>query len=185
MELRAEEISRIIRQQIQNFEPRTEVSETGSVLTVGDGVARVYGLARVQAGELVEFNDGIKGLVLNLDEDSVGIAIMGSDAGIREGDLVKRTGRIADIAAGDAVLEGRRLGLLVLAAPERSREGPGQGDPREKIASTDRARLLRVTLHDLPVPRHRAIVNASPSPRVGDSVTLTGWPLSDFLPCSR
>jgi F-type H+-transporting ATPase subunit alpha len=108
MELRAEEISRIIKKQIQDFDQKTEVAETGSVLSVGDGVARVYGLEKAQAGELVEFNGGIKGLVLNLEEDSVGIAVMGSDVNIREGDTVKRTGRIADVGVGDGVL-GRVL----------------------------------------------------------------------------
>jgi F-type H+-transporting ATPase subunit alpha len=111
MQLRAEEISRIIKGQIQNFDQKTEVQETGSVLSVGDGVARVYGLENVQAGELVEFSNGIKGLVLNLNEDSVGIAVMGSDVEIREGDTVKRTSRIADVGVGDAVL-GRVLNGL-------------------------------------------------------------------------
>jgi F-type H+/Na+-transporting ATPase subunit alpha len=108
MELRAEEVSRIIKEQIQGFETRTKIVETGSVLTVGDGVARIYGLERAQAGELVEFKNGVKGLILNLDEDSVGVAIMGSDVEIREGDIVKRTGRIADVTVGNAVL-GRVL----------------------------------------------------------------------------
>jgi F-type H+-transporting ATPase subunit alpha len=111
MQLRAEEISRIIKGQIQNFDQKTEVQETGSVLSVGDGVARVFGLENVQAGELVEFANGSKGLVLNLNEDSVGIAIMGDDVGIREGDPVKRTARIADVGVGDAVL-GRVLNGL-------------------------------------------------------------------------
>jgi len=104
MELRAEEISRIIRKQIQDFDQKTEVAETGSVLAVGDGVARVFGLEKAQAGELVEFSTGVQGLVLNLEEDSVGIAVMGSDQGIREGDTVKRTSRIADVGVGDGVL---------------------------------------------------------------------------------
>lgn len=108
MELRAEEISRIIRKQIQDFDQKTEVSETGSVLSVGDGVARIYGLEKVQSGELVDFANGVQGLVLNLDEDSVGVSIMGSDRDIREGDTVKRTGRIADVGVGDACL-GRVL----------------------------------------------------------------------------
>jgi F-type H+-transporting ATPase subunit alpha len=106
--IRAEEISQIIRDEIKDFVNKTKALETGSVLTVGDGVARVYGLDQAQAGELVEFNNGVKGLVLNLEEDNVGIAIMGSDSGIKEGDTVKRTGRIADVAVGDGVL-GRVL----------------------------------------------------------------------------
>ena len=111
MQLRAEEISRVIKGQIQNFDQKTEVQETGSVLSVGDGVARVYGLENVQAGELVEFSGGLKGLVLNLNEDSVGVALMGDDSNVREGDTVKRTKRIADVAVGDAVL-GRVLNGL-------------------------------------------------------------------------
>jgi len=111
MQLRAEEISRIIKGQIQNFDQKTEVQETGSVLSVGDGVARVFGLENVQAGELVEFSNGTQGLVLNLNEDSVGVAVMGEDIGIREGDTVKRTSRIADVGVGDGVL-GRVLNGL-------------------------------------------------------------------------
>lgn len=104
MRLRAEEISEIIKREIRDFETKTRAVETGSVLTVGDGVARVHGLENAQAGELVEFHNGVKGLILNLEQDNVGIAVMGSDAGIKEGDTVKRTGRIADVPVGDAVL---------------------------------------------------------------------------------
>ncbi len=111
MQLRAEEVSRIIKNQIKSFDKKTEVAETGSVLSVGDGVARIYGLEKVQAGELVEFNNGVQGLVLNLEEDSVGVALMGDGTSIREGDNVKRTGRIADVACGDGVL-GRVVDAL-------------------------------------------------------------------------
>lgn len=104
MKLRAEEISQIIKDEIKDFETKTRAVETGSVLTVGDGVARVYGLENAQAGELVLFSNGVKGLILNLEQDNVGIAIMGSDAGIKEGDVVKRTGRIADVPVGDGIL---------------------------------------------------------------------------------
>lgn len=104
MKLRAEEISEIIKDEIKDFDNKTKAVETGSVLTVGDGVARVYGLDHAQAGELIEFHNGVKGLVLNLDQDSVGIAIMGSDRDIKEGSLVKRTGRIADVPVGDGIL---------------------------------------------------------------------------------
>ena len=129
MELRAEEISRIIRKQIQDFDQKTEVMETGSVLTVGDGVARLYGLERAQAGELVEFQNGSKGLVLNLDADSVGVAIMGRDTDIREGDSVKRTGRIADVGVGNGVL-GRVLDGL---GQPIDGKGPIAGDERRLI----------------------------------------------------
>jgi F-type H+-transporting ATPase subunit alpha len=104
MEIRAAEISDIIRGQIKDYEKKVEVSETGSVLSVGDGIARVYGIEKAMAMEMVEFSGGIFGLCLNLEEDNVGVAIMGDDSKIKEGDTVKRTGRIAEIPVGDAVL---------------------------------------------------------------------------------
>ena len=104
MQLKADEISSIIKQQIQNFDSAAQVSETGTVLTSGDGIARVYGLEGVMAGELVEFAGGLFGLVLNLEQDNVGVAILGESTGVKEGDTVKRTGRIADVPVGDAIL---------------------------------------------------------------------------------
>jgi F-type H+/Na+-transporting ATPase subunit alpha len=104
MEIRAEEISQIIREQIKGYEKKMEVSETGVVLSVGDGVARVYGVEKAMAMEMLEFPGGIYGLCLNLEEDNVGVAIMGEDTKIKEGDIVKRTGRIAEIPVGEAVL---------------------------------------------------------------------------------
>jgi len=104
MEIRAAEISEIIRGQIKDYEKKVEVSETGTVLSVGDGIARVYGIEKVMAMEMVEFSGGIFGLCLNLEEDNVGVAIMGDDSKIKEGDTVKRTGKIAEIPVGDAVL---------------------------------------------------------------------------------
>jgi len=108
MEIRAEEISQVIRGQIKDYEKKMEVSETGVVLSVGDGVARVHGVEKAMAMEMLEFPGGIYGLCLNLEEDNVGVAIMGEDNKIKEGDIVKRTGRIAEIPVGDAVL-GRVL----------------------------------------------------------------------------
>ena len=104
MEIRAEEISQIIRGQIKDYEKKMEVSETGTVLSVGDGVARVYGVQKAMAMEMLEFPGGIYGLCLNLEEDNVGVAIMGDDTQVKEGDTVKRTGRIAEIPVGEAVL---------------------------------------------------------------------------------
>jgi len=104
MEIRAAEISEIIRGQIKDYEKKVEVSETGTVLSVGDGIARVYGIEKVMAMEMVEFSGGIFGLCLNLEEDNVGVAIMGDDSKIKEGDTVKRTGKIAEIPVGEAVL---------------------------------------------------------------------------------
>jgi F-type H+-transporting ATPase subunit alpha len=111
MQLRAEEISRIIQKQIASYDKTVEVMETGTVLSVGDGIARVYGLDKAMAGELVEFPGELMGLILNLDADNVGIAIMGSDRGIREGDTVKRTGRIVEVPVGEA-LSGRVVNAL-------------------------------------------------------------------------
>jgi F-type H+/Na+-transporting ATPase subunit alpha len=104
MEIRAEEISQIIRSQIKDYEQKIEMSETGTVLSVGDGIARVYGVENAMAMEMLEFPGGIYGLCLNLEEDNVGVAIMGDDTQIKEGDVVKRTGRIAEIPVGEAVL---------------------------------------------------------------------------------
>jgi F-type H+-transporting ATPase subunit alpha len=104
MDIKAEEISQVIREQIKNYEKRIEVSETGIVLSVGDGVARVHGVEKAMAMEMLEFPGGIFGLCLNLEEDNIGVAIMGDDTRIKEGDIVKRTGRIAEIPVGEAVL---------------------------------------------------------------------------------
>ncbi|MDE0809665.1 MAG: F0F1 ATP synthase subunit alpha, partial [Alphaproteobacteria bacterium] len=92
MDIRAAEISSILKDQIANFGSEAEVAEVGKVLSVGDGIARVYGLDQVQAGEMVEFPGGIQGMTLNLESDNVGIVIFGDDRDIKEGDTVKRTG---------------------------------------------------------------------------------------------
>ncbi|MFT3923060.1 MAG: F0F1 ATP synthase subunit alpha [Myxococcales bacterium] len=111
MQLRAEEISQIIKKQIASYEKTVEVMETGTVLTIGDGIARVYGLEGAMAGELVEFPGDLMGMVLNLEEDNVGVAIFGNDQAIREGDTVKRTGRIIDVPVGPALV-GRIVNAL-------------------------------------------------------------------------
>ncbi len=104
MGIQAAEISAILKEQIKNFGKDAEVAEVGRVLSVGDGIARVYGLDNVQAGEMVEFPGGIRGMALNLEVDNVGIVIFGSDQDIKEGDVVKRTKSIVDVPAGDALL---------------------------------------------------------------------------------
>ena len=111
MQLRAEEISNIIKQQIASYEKSVDVVETGTVLTVGDGIARIYGLESAMAGELIEFPGGVFGMALNLEEDNVGCAIFGSDVGISEGDTVKRTGRIVEVPVGPALV-GRVVNAL-------------------------------------------------------------------------
>jgi len=129
MEIRAAEISAILKQQIASFGNEADVAEVGQVLSVGDGIARVYGLDTVQAGEMVEFPNGMKGMALNLELDNVGIVIFGEDSGIREGDTVKRTGAIVDVPVGRGLLgpRGNRVGRL----QQRSgvgvaRIGPGE-----------------------------------------------------------
>ena len=104
MEIKAAEISSVIKDQIANFETKADVAEVGTVLSVGDGIARVYGLDQVQAGEMVEFPGGIKGMALNLEMDNVGVSIFGDDTGIKEGDTVKRTGEIVDVPVGKGLL---------------------------------------------------------------------------------
>ncbi len=108
MDIRAAEISAILKDQIENFGTESEVAEVGQVLSVGDGIARVHGLDQVQAGEMVEFPGGIKGMTLNLEDDNVGIVIFGDDRSIKEGDTVKRTGEIVDVPVGRGLL-GRVL----------------------------------------------------------------------------
>ena len=114
MNIKPEEISSILKTQFANFESKSETYESGTVLSVGDGIARVYGLAKVMSGELVEFSGGIKGIALNLEEDNVGVAIFGKDTTVREGDEVKRTGKISSVPVGD-VLAGRIVDALGVA----------------------------------------------------------------------
>jgi F-type H+-transporting ATPase subunit alpha len=104
MDIRAAEISKVIKDQIASFGTEAQVSEVGSVLSVGDGIARIHGLDNVQAGEMVEFSNGIKGMALNLEADNVGVVIFGTDAEIKEGDVVKRTGTIVDVPVGKELL---------------------------------------------------------------------------------
>ena len=104
MKIRAEEISNIIQQQIENFEKQTTKTEVGTVLEVGDGIARVYGLDNIVAGELVEFPNNLQGMALNLEEDNVGVVLFGDDRNIKEGDEARRTERIAEVPVGDAML---------------------------------------------------------------------------------
>src|SRR5499433_1730223 len=111
MQIRAAEISDVIREQIKQFEKQLEVRETGRVLAAGDGIARIYGLDKAAAGELLEFPHNIYGLVLNLEDDNVGAAIFGEAHAIGEGDEVRRTNRIAEVPVGDALL-GRVVDAL-------------------------------------------------------------------------
>jgi len=111
VEIRPDEVSAIIREQLSNFKSETELEEVGTVLQVGDGIARIYGLTKVQSGELIEFSNGVQGIVLNLEEDNVGAVLLGSSEQIVEGDTVKRTGRIASIKVGEGMF-GRVINTL-------------------------------------------------------------------------
>jgi F-type H+-transporting ATPase subunit alpha len=104
MQIKAQEISEIIKKKISDFEKTVEVAEIGTVITVGDGIAKVYGLDNVMSGELLEFPGGLMGMALNLEEENVGVVLMGDDSKIREGDIVKRTKRIAEVPVGDAIV---------------------------------------------------------------------------------
>src|SRR4029078_7812980 len=111
MQIRAEEVSQIIRKEIEGFDQKVAVRETGTVLEGGDGIARVYGLESAMAGELLDFGHNVVGLVLNLEEDNVGVALLGNFEEVREGDTVKRTGKIAQVPVGDALI-GRVVNAL-------------------------------------------------------------------------
>ncbi|WP_257451242.1 F0F1 ATP synthase subunit alpha [Archangium lipolyticum] len=144
MEIRADEISRIIREQIKDYGKKVTVAETGTVLSVGDGIARIYGLEGVLAGELVEFSNGVKGLVLNLEEDNVGVAIMGDFKDIREGDLVKRTGQIASVPVGKGL-----LGRVVSALGEPlDGKGPVVGAEQRKLEVKAPGIVKRKSVHE-------------------------------------
>ncbi len=110
-QIRADEISRLLREEIENYDSAVNVAETGSVISVGDGIARIYGLENVMAGELIEFKGGVSGIALNLEEDQVGAVLLGDFSGIKEGDEVRRTGRIMSVPVGEAMV-GRVVNAL-------------------------------------------------------------------------
>src|ERR1043165_2516092 len=126
-EVRPDEVSAILRQQLAGFKTETELEEVGTVLQVGDGIARIYGLSKVQSGELIEFETGLRGIVLNLEEDNVGAVLLGASTEIREGSSVKRTGRIASIKVGEGML-GRVVDTL---GNPIDGKGPIKGDTYE------------------------------------------------------
>lgn len=129
MDIRAAEISKVIKDQIASFGTKAQVSEVGTVLSVGDGIARIHGLDKVQAGEMVEFANGVKGMALNLEADNVGVVIFGSDAEIREGDTVKRTETIVDVPVGKGLL-GRVVDAL---GNPIDGKGPIEGATRQRV----------------------------------------------------
>lgn len=104
MELRPEEISQLIKEQIKNYQSKLELKDVGTVVTVGDGIARIYGLENCMSSELLQFSDDVYGMALNLEEDFVGAVLLGSDENIKEGDTVRRTGQIVSVPVGEALL---------------------------------------------------------------------------------
>ena len=109
--MRADEITALLSQKIENYEQRVQVDEVGTIVSLGDGIARVHGLDKVMAGELIEFPHGVAGLAMNLDEDQVGAVLLGDFAELREGDQVKRTGKIMSVPVGEAII-GRVVNAL-------------------------------------------------------------------------
>jgi F-type H+-transporting ATPase subunit alpha len=144
MDIRAAEISAILKDQIKNFGKEAEVSEVGQVLSVGDGIARVYGLDNVQAGEMVEFPGGIRGMALNLESDNVGIVIFGADRDIKEGDIVKRTGAIVDVPVGKGLL-GRVVDAL---GNPIDGKGPIKSDERRRVDVKAPGIIPRKSVHE-------------------------------------
>ncbi len=144
MQIRAEEISQIIRKEIEGFDQKVAVMETGTVLEAGDGIARVYGLEAAMAGELLDFGHGVVGLVLNLEEDNVGVALLGNFEEVREGDTVKRTGKIAQVPVGDGLV-GRVVNALGLPI-----DGKGPIDSKEsrKIEVKAPGIIARKSVHE-------------------------------------
>jgi len=144
MSINVEEISKIIRSQVENYDQRVEVAETGTVITIGDGVARVHGLEKAMAGELLEFPGGIQGMVLNLEEDNVGVSLLGHSTEIKEGDPVKRTGRIVEVPVGPAL-----LGRVVNALGEPiDGQGPIETDLKGRVETKAPGIIERKSVHE-------------------------------------
>ena len=144
MDIKASEISSILKEQIKGFDQKSEVSEIGQVLSVGDGIARIYGLDNVQAGEMVEFPGGIRGMALNLEEDNVGAVVFGSDRDIREGDTVKRTGDIVSVPVGKGLL-GRVVDPL---GNPLDGKGPIEADATMKVDVKAPGIIPRKSVHE-------------------------------------
>ena len=123
-QIKPAEVSEILKQQLEGIQTGTQMDEVGTVLQVGDGIARIYGLSKVQSNELIEFENGVMGIVLNLEEDNVGAVLLGRSEGIREGDSVKRTQRISSILVGEGLL-GRVVNTL---GQPLDGKGPIEGD---------------------------------------------------------
>jgi F-type H+-transporting ATPase subunit alpha len=158
MQIKAEEISQIIKDQIAGYESDVDLKETGTVLSVGDGIARVYGVENCQAMELLEFPGGIMGLALNLEEDNVGVAVMGDCRYIKEGDIVKRTGRIAEVPVGPA-LEGRVVDGI---GQPIDGKGPLEGAETRKMEVLAPGVIARKSVHEPMYTGYKAVDGMTP-----------------------
>src|SRR5438093_4042028 len=132
-QIRADEISRVLREEIENYEGAIDVSETGSVISVGDGIARIHGLEKVTSGELIEFPHGVSGIAMNLEEDQVGAVLLGDFTEIKEGDEVRRTKRIMSVPVGDALI-GRVVNALGQPIDGKGPIQAVQFNPVERLA---------------------------------------------------
>src|ERR1041384_4683847 len=132
-QIRADEITSILRQEIENYERAIDVTEIGSVISVGDGIARIHGLEKVMAGELIQFPHNVSGIAMNLEEDQVGAVLLGDFAEVKEGDEVKRTGRIMSVPGGEA-LSGRVVSAVGQPSGGRGRIQTTQFNPVERLA---------------------------------------------------
>src|SRR5438552_14193618 len=132
-QIKADEITQLIREQIENYESKIAVDEVGTVITLGDGIARVHGLDKVMAGELLSFPHGVAGIALNLEEDQVGVVLLGEYTELKEGDEVKRTGRIMSVPVGEALV-GRVVNSLGQPIDEKGPVASDQFNPVERIA---------------------------------------------------
>src|ERR1700720_262920 len=132
-QIKADEITKLLREQIENFEQKIQVDEVGTVVTLGDGIARVHGLDKVMAGELIEFPHGVAGLAMNLDEDQVGAVLLGDYTEIKEGDTVKRTGKIMSVPVGDGMI-GRVVDALGNPIDDKGPIQSSQRNPLERLA---------------------------------------------------
>ena len=142
--IRPDEISNIIRQQIDKYDQGVQVANVGTVLQIGDGIARVYGLNKIQSGEMVEFANGMKGMALNLENDNVGVVCFGNDSGIKEGDIVKRTGSIVDVPVGKGML-GRVVDALGLPIDGK---GPLSQVTRRRVEIKAPGIIARKSVHE-------------------------------------
>ena len=171
MQIKAEEISQIIKGQIKDYETKVDLSETGTVISVGDGIARVHGVENCMAMELLEFSNGVLGLALNLEADNVGCAVLGEVQGIQEGDTVKRTGKIAEVPVGPE-MEGR---VVDAVGNPIDGQGPIEAKNSSKIEVLAPGVISRKSVHEPCYTGLKAI----------DAMTPVGRGLRELVICDR